>query len=130
GGGAINGTGNIGVNNITGNAAANYLLGLGGNDSLVGNEGDDTLDGGAGADRLRGGLGDDHYVQDNAADVVVEFAGEGTDSVTSSVTATLRDNVENLTLTGAAAFNGTGYVKDTAITGNDLVNKLFGLDGN
>ena len=125
----INGTGNSGVNNIFGNAGANVLYGLAGNDSLVGAEGDDTLDGGLGGDRLRGGTGADTYYQDNAADVVVEFVGEGTDLVYSTVSTILRDNVENLTLTGAAAYNGTGNALANVLTGNDLINKLTGMDG-
>jgi hypothetical protein len=35
---------------------------------------------------------------------------EGTDVIQSSVTYTLTDNVENLTLTGSAAINGTGNI--------------------
>ena len=71
--GAINGTGNALDNVLTGNSAANTLT---------------------------GGLGNDTYVVDNAGDVVIEGAGEGTDLVQSSVTYTLAANVENLTSDG------------------------------
>ena len=41
------------------------------------------------ADTLIGGLGNDIYAVDNVGDVVTEKAGEGTDTVKSSVTYTL-----------------------------------------
>ena len=43
---------------------------------------------------------------------------------------TLSANLENLTLTGAAAINGTGNTKDNVITGNGADNVLSGLAGN
>ena len=59
---------------------------------------------------MQGGVGNDIYVVDNAFDATIETVavGGGTDPVQSSVTRTLGANLENLTLTGAAAINGTG----------------------
>ena len=48
---------------------------------IVGNDGNNRIDGGGGADTMRGGRGDDWYDVDQAGDVIVEYAGEGTDSV-------------------------------------------------
>jgi Ca2+-binding RTX toxin-like protein len=118
---AINGTGNELNNSLTGNSAANILTGGGGNDSL---------NGAAGADTLIGGLGNDVFTVDNVGDVIVESAGEGTDTVNSSVAYILGADLENLKLTGAAAINGGGNGADNVLTGNGAANTLTGGFGN
>jgi len=118
---ALNGTGNALNNVLTGNSAVN---------TLTGGAGNDTLNGLAGADKLLGGVGDDTYVVDNTGDVVTENANEGVDNVQSSVTYTLVANVENLTLTGTAAINGTGNALNNLLIGNSAANTLNGGTGN
>ena len=127
-GAALNGTGTAVANGISGNAASNLLAGLGGNDTLLGLAGDDTLDGGAGVDSLVGGLGNDSYIVDAAADVLVEAAGEGIDTVFSPLNWILGANFENLTLT-AAALSGTGNAVGNVITANAGNNTLDGGAG-
>jgi Ca2+-binding RTX toxin-like protein len=114
---------------ITGTSASETLIGTIDPDDIFGLDGNDTLDGGAGADNLFGGMGDDTYIIDNAGDVTVENLDEGTDTVQSSLTHTLMSNIENLTLTGALAINGTGNELSNVIVGNSAVNVLAGLGG-
>ncbi|AGS25817.1 beta strand repeat-containing protein [Rhizobium etli] len=115
----------------TGNELDNAITGGGGADTLSGGAGNDTLDGGAGADTLIGGLGDDIYIVDNAGDIVSENAGEGTDTIKTSLTTyTLGANVENLTYTGTAAFTGSGNGLDNVITGGIGADHLAGGLGN
>jgi len=78
---------------------------------------------------LEGGTGDDTYVVYDGSDQVVENSGQGTDTVRSSVSYSLPDNVENLTLTGAGAINGTGNGAANAITGNAAANLIIGGSG-
>ncbi|PAU57879.1 calcium-binding protein, partial [Pseudomonas sp. PICF141] len=80
-------------------------------------------DGKAGADTLDGGAGNDTYVIDNVGDSVIE---RGTslaeiDTVLSSISYTLGNNLENLSLTGGDHLDATG---------NALGNRLIGNAGN
>ncbi|MGI0483763.1 calcium-binding protein, partial [Geminocystis sp. CENA526] len=127
--GNINGTGNTLNNRIVGNSGNNRLNSGDGNDTLNGGNGNDTLNGGTGADRMVGGKGDDTYYVDNANDIVVEKLNEGVDTVISTVTYTLPNHVENLTLSGTGNINGTGNTLNNRITGNSANNRLNGGDG-
>ncbi|WP_370583145.1 hypothetical protein [Microcystis sp. LEGE 00066] len=75
---------------------------------MTGNSGNNTLNGATGIDTLIGGLGNDTYQVDTTTDTITENANQGTDTVQSSVTYTLGNNLENLTLTGTTNINGTG----------------------
>ncbi len=76
---------------------------------------------------LNGGLGNDTYVLANGTDAVIDSAG--TDTITTTITRSLASYsaaIENLTLLGAAAINGTGNALNNTITGNSGNNILDG----
>ncbi len=108
---SIDAKGNAAQNTLSGNSAAN------------------RLDGGAGADMMVGNGGDDIYIVDNIGDIVYEVAGGGMDTVLSSVNHSLRAEVENLSLTGPAAIDGTGNTLANILIGNRAGNSLNGAAG-
>ncbi|MBD1214411.1 MAG: choice-of-anchor I family protein, partial [Dolichospermum circinale Clear-D4] len=114
------------LNEIVGTASNNNLVGTAGNDYIDGKAGNDTLNGGAGVDILIGGTGNDTYIVDTSTDTIIENLNNGTDNVISSVTYTLGNNLENLTLNGTTAINGTGNSLNNTITGNTANNILDG----
>lgn len=124
-GSAKSGTGNEFANTLIGNELTNILTGLGGND---------TIDGMGGADMMIGGLGDDTYIFRDAADSVVEKAGEGNDTVIAAESMTLMNgqSIENITLMEGAslALKAGGNELDNKVTGNAFDNTLSGGAGN
>lgn len=100
--------------------------------TLAGGLGADTLDGKIGADTMIGGTGNDTYYVDNTLDIVTETSTLSTeiDTVKSSISYTLGTNVENLTLFGFAAINGTGNTLNNTLIGNSGANILNGGTGN
>jgi Ca2+-binding RTX toxin-like protein len=152
------GTGNASNNEITGGTGHNKLLGLAGNDNLYGQAGSDTLDGGAnqddlrgdagndsllggagddalfgatGIDTLAGGAGNDLYVLDDVGDKIVELAGQGFDTVSTTLVNFSLDtealkNIEQLFVQGI----GTGNALDNRIVGSEGTDTLIGGLGN
>jgi Ca2+-binding RTX toxin-like protein len=124
-----------GMANISGfgNALANSMTGNDGDNGLLGEAGNDSLNGGAGADTLNGGAGNDTYFVDDAADVVIEAAGKGKDTVRSSVTFKFNDSVEIETVildsAGAIGSIGNNFANVITMTGSGT-STINGNDGN
>ena len=108
--------------NATGNNQVNYL---------VGNCGENILDGRGGADAMVGGGGDDIYYVDDPDDWVIEYEGEGTDWVYSTVSYALLAGsyVQGLTLLGTSNLDATGNGIGNTLTGNAGANVLTGGGG-
>ncbi len=114
---------------IAGGLGNDRLAGQGGNDTLIGGPGDDELDGGSGDDVLSGGPGNNVYRVDSAGDAVVEYSGEGFDTVQAAVSYTLGADLEGLELTGRRDTDGAGNALNNEIRGNSAANTLYGEAG-
>jgi Ca2+-binding RTX toxin-like protein len=91
---------------------------------MWGNDGVNWLNGLEGADIMQGFGASDYYFVENAGDRVIEYAGGGDlDTVLTSISYTLPDNVERLVINGAS---GTFNLN---LTGNGLANELTGNAG-
>jgi Ca2+-binding RTX toxin-like protein len=126
----------------SGESGDDQLKGGSEDDQLFGFEGNDTLDGGTGIDEAYGGNGDDTYVVDNREDVVSETEAivgnngvevhptTGFDTIISSVSYALPDDVEQLILkAGAGNIDGFGNAAANVIVGNEGVNYIRGGGG-
>jgi len=123
--------GGNGDDNLKGNLGNDTIYGDAGSDTISGGDGSDIINGGTGIDTLVGGTGNDTYIVDSTTDTITELANQGTDTIQSSVTFSLFNlaNIENLTLTGTAAINGTGNSLNNILTGNNANNILDGKTG-
>lgn len=120
---------------ITGGQYADTISGYNGADTLNGGAGDDVLFGEAGADSLIGGQGDDTFIIHDAGDTIVEVAGQGIDTVLTTLDFSLAafGAVENLkveTAEDAAAVSLTGNALANTLAGNAGKNVLKGSSGN
>jgi Ca2+-binding RTX toxin-like protein len=112
----------VNVNLTTGVASGGDAQGdtLTAMEAVVGSAFNDTLASSTSGHTLKGGAGDDVYVVGISTVVVTELALSGVDEVRTGL-ATLSianyDNVENLTYTGTANFNGTGNAENNVLTG-------------
>lgn len=110
---------------------ANVVSDLG--DTLTGTADADMLNGGKGNDTMTGQEGDDTYVVDSMADVIVETADGGNDTVRvalASGTYQLGANVEYATVIGTGAAGVKGNELDNRLFGNQTANRLEGGAGN
>ncbi len=144
--------GGAGDDNLFAIAGDDWLEGGTGNDVLVGGAGNDTLDAGSGTDNLDGGDGNDLLIADGsfADGPDLLFGGDGNDvyslsglnfkitdtsgldriEISVSFSLASVSGIEDLTLTGTSAINGTGNAAANTINGNDAANLLDGGDGN
>lgn len=110
---------------LTLGSGSNFVAGEGGNDLLYG-----RTDSGTAQMVLEGGTGDDTYVISNLHDFVSENAGEGTDTVRTTLASyTLQANVENLVGTAATGQTLTGNSLDNTISAS-AGSTLVGGGGN
>jgi Ca2+-binding RTX toxin-like protein len=120
---------NIEAIRLTGGANITAYGGSGG-DFLYGNDGNDILAGREGADLMAGGKGDDIYAVDNVGDRLIEKAGEGRDTVNSTVDySAARQSIEIIVLKGVGAIGAIGSADSNTITGNEGGNRIDGGDG-
>ena len=101
---------------LTGNALAQYLFG---------NAGANILDSGGGGDVMLGFGGDDRYIIRDAADRIVEIAGEGNDRLLSAIdyVLTAGQSIEIMTTDDNLGTSGVD------LSGNALGQYLFGNAG-
>jgi Ca2+-binding RTX toxin-like protein len=115
---------------VDGLAGDDRIDGLAGNDSLLGMSGNDTLTGGAGADTLMGGAGNDLFIISDTFDRIIETAGGGADTIITSVSITMPDQVEAMRIASdVSGITITGGAGNDMLIGNGLTNNFNGGSG-
>jgi Ca2+-binding RTX toxin-like protein len=130
--GSVTHTGSIANQTLAGGNGDDTLNGMGGDDELRGNGGNDRLDGGTGADAMYGGSGDDVFVVDNAGDQAIELAGEGNDTIETTLTTYILpegSNIEKVKYVGGLPFHGRGNSSGNILEGGITSDSLVGLGG-
>jgi Ca2+-binding RTX toxin-like protein len=108
------------------NVEALYMLGSG--LTGTGSDGAETLLSSGGPNTLVGLGGNDFYYVNSSADVVVEAANGGYDTIAASVDYTLPANVEALSMVGSG-LTGTGSDNADSLLSSGGPNTLVGLGG-
>ncbi len=131
----------LNIENFIAGSGNDILHGLITDNLLRGGAGKDMLDGGKGADFMYGGIGDDKFEVNNIGDRVIEYGGQGFDTVHASVNvsalasddataALIGVNVENVVLSGNVPLFATGNALNNRIEGNATGCTLAGGAGN
>jgi Ca2+-binding RTX toxin-like protein len=114
--------------NADGLMAYYTLTGTSGSDRLE-LAGAHQIDGGPGADTMVGGSGNTRFLVDHPDDLVIESPGGGFDTILSTATLGLPDNVEELRLQGSAPLSAWGNSAANLLIGNDGSNSIDGGAG-
>jgi hypothetical protein len=115
---------------VDGLAGDDRIDGWAGNDSLLGMSGNDTLTGGVGADTVIGGAGNDLFIISDTFDRIIETAGGGADTINTSVSMTMPDQVEAMRIASdVTGITITGGAGNDILIGNGLGNSLNGGAG-
>lgn len=95
------------------------------NNQIYGNIGSNRLEGGGGFDVLRGLAGDDTYVVDLTNDLIIEFVGDGTDTVLAMGSYVLNAGTEVEIVASIDADQTTAM----RLVGNEFDNQIYGNAG-
>ncbi|MFZ2726349.1 MAG: hypothetical protein WAX77_08875 [Methylococcaceae bacterium] len=119
-------------------SSSDYLLGTANNDIITGG-GSATIayiTNSVGADTMEGSAGNDSYIVDNQGDMVIENPYQGIDTIYTTVSYTLPNEVENIQAVQPASSSGiaiTGNSKDNILDSgsqNNISDTLRGFAGN